>query len=326
MSADLRFSSPTTVLVGDIGGTNGRFGLVGDDRLRPDGVVSEPGEAHATFEAALGAALDRLGGRPSRAALAVAGPVGEDGRAVITNRRGWTIDPERLKARFGFAEVLVINDFVAQAAALPHLDASETAQIGDAPPRRAVKAAVGPGTGLGVAALLPDGPDWRPMASEGGHVEFAPVSAREAAAFAILRRSFERISAEHVVSGPGLARLHDALAEIDGGAPSGLDPAAIAAQALGGEARASETVALFLSMLARFAGDMALTFGAAGGVYLCGGVAPHLLPALDPAAFRAAFEAKAPHGPLMREIATVVVTSGRAGLIGAAAIAAARRG
>lgn len=311
-----------TLLVGDIGGTNGRFGVVDEGELRPGRVESEPGEAHQTFEAALGACLDRLDVRPSRAAFAVAAPIGEDGRARLTNRRGWTIDPRALKRRFGFDDVLVMNDFVAQAASLPHLQDDETVVIGDARPRRAVKAAVGPGTGLGVAGLLPEGENWRPLPSEGGHVEFAPVSAREAAAFDVLRSKLGRISAEYVVSGPGLARLHDALAQAEGRAPPGLDPAAITAAAVANEREAAETAALFLSMLARFAGDMALTFGAKGGVYLCGGVAPHLLPVLDRAAFRAAFEAKAPHEAMMRATATVVVTSAVAGLIGAAAMAA----
>lgn len=311
-----------TVLVGDIGGTNGRFGLVEDGGLRPSGIEIEPGEAHETFEAALAAYLDRLDARPRRAAFAIAGPIGDDGRGVLTNRRNWIVDPQALKSRFGFDEVLAMNDFVAQAASLPHLEADETVLIGDAAPRRDVKAAVGPGTGLGVAALLPEGDGWRPLPSEGGHVEFAAVDARETTAFEILRRRLGRISAEYVVSGPGLARLHDALAEAEGRAPPGLDPSAITKAAMEGEAEAAATAALFLAMLARFAGDMALTFGAKGGVYLCGGVAPHLLPILDAAAFRAAFEAKAPHDGLMRATATVVVTSPVAGLVGCAAMAA----
>lgn len=311
------------VLVGDIGGTNGRFGLVDDGALRPDRIESEPGDAHERFEDALGAFLEKTGEKPDRAALAVAGPVDDRGHARITNRQNWVIDPDALKQRFGFSDVLVMNDFVAQAASLPHLSDDETVSLGAARPRRAVKAAVGPGTGLGVAALLPEGEDgWQPLPSEGGHVEFAPVTAEEAAAFKIIRRAMGRVSAEYVVSGPGLARLHDALAEAQGKPAPGLKPAEITEAAVKGEREALATAKLFLTMLARFAGDMALTFGAHGGVYFCGGVAPHLLPVLDVKAFRAAFEAKSPHDEMMSRTATVVVTSPIAGLIGASAMAA----
>lgn len=314
------------LLVGDIGGTNGRFGLVDPDGLRPRRVLVEEGAAHASFAAALAAYLDKTGARPRRAALAVAGPVGEDGRARVTNRPSWEMDPRDLKRRFGFDDVLVINDFVAQAASLPHLDPSETVPIGAASPRGDVKAAVGPGTGLGVAALIPDGGGWRPLASEGGHVDFAPLDAVEAAAFEIIRRKTGRVSAEHVVSGPGLALLHDALAEAEGLSLPGIAPGEIAAAAAAGEPQALATARLFLTMLARFAGDVALTFGARGGVHLCGGVTPNLMPVLDPEAFRAAFEAKSPHEAMMRGIATVVVTSPVAGLVGAAAVATRARG
>ncbi|MFC3690934.1 glucokinase [Chenggangzhangella methanolivorans] len=311
------------VLVGDIGGTNGRFGLAEKGGLRPDRIDVEPGDDHASFEDALGAYLEKTGEKPDRAALAVAGPVDDEGRARITNRKSWTIDPQALKRRFGFSDVLIMNDFVAQAASLPHLQNDETILIGDARPRRAVKAAVGPGTGLGVASLVPEGDDgWRPLPSEGGHIEFAAVDAHESAAFGVFRRRFGRVSAEYVVSGPGLARLHDALAEVEGRKAPGLDPAAVTKAALDGDPEASATAALFLTMLARFAGDMALSFGAKGGVYLCGGVAPRLVPALDVAAFRAAFDAKSPHEEMMRATATAVVTSPIAGLIGASAMAA----
>jgi glucokinase len=311
------------VLVGDIGGTNGRFGLLEDGGLRPERIESEPGDAHKRFEDALGAFLEKAEQKPDRAALAVAGPVDDRGNARITNRQSWMIDPEALKKRFGFSDVLVMNDFVAQAASLPHLDDGETVFVGAPHPRRAVKAAVGPGTGLGVAALLPEGEDgWRPLPSEGGHVEFAPVTDEEAAAFEIIRKAMGRVSAEYVVSGPGLARLHDALAEARGAPAPGLKPAEITEAAVKGEREALATAKLFLTMLARFAGDMALTFGAHGGVYFCGGVAPRLLPVLDARAFRVAFEAKSPHDEMMSRTATVVVTSPIAGLIGASAMAA----
>lgn len=308
------------LLVGDIGGTNGRFAVVSGDSLGPEHVGVEPGDDHESFEGAVAAYLEKLGRSPQRAAFAVAGPVTDGRVARITNRKAWEIDAGALEQRFGFQRVDVFNDFVAQAASLPHLGASDLVKIGDAAPRAAAKAALGPGTGLGVAGLLPEpGGGWRPVESEGGHVEFAAIDAQEAAAFEILRRARGRVSAEDVVSGPGLVRLHHAFAMIEGRTGALSSPAEITDAAKGGDAAALATIASFLSMLARFAGDVGLTFGARGGVYLCGGVAPRLVEFLDPASFRAAFEAKEPHRAMMEGIATVIVTSPVAGLVGAAA-------
>ncbi|WP_164919670.1 glucokinase [Hansschlegelia zhihuaiae] len=309
-----------TLLVADIGGTHGRFGLLEGDGLRPGGVGIEEGDAHATFEDAVAAYLGKAGARPDRAVFAVAGPV-DGGRARITNRPNWTIDAGSLRRRFGFAQVTLLNDFAAQALCLPHLEPDETRRIGGARPRAGVKAAVGPGTGLGVAALLPEGNGWRALAGEGGHVEFAAVTPREAAAFEVIRKARGRVSAEDVLSGPGLARLHDAFAAIDGETEPGLQPGEVVASAGSGGARAAATVDAFLDMLARFCGDVALTFGAWGGVHLCGGVAPRLLDRLDAARFRSCFEAKPPHGERLSAVATLVVLSPIAGLIGCAAAA-----
>ena len=311
-----------TLLVGDIGGTHGRFATVDDGELRPGPLDVRDGDAYPTFEDALAAHLETAPEKPRRASFAVAGPVGADGTARITNRAAWTIDPQALKRRFGFERVLVVNDFVAQAASLPHLAADELVAIGSPRPQDAAKVALGPGTGLGVAGLSRDPQGgWLPIASEGGHVEFAATTKREAAAFEVVRREKGRVEAEALVSGPGLARLHAALAEVEGRAPDGAGTPEIVEAAQKGDEVALETIKLFATLLARFSGDMALVFGARGGVYLCGGVAPRLIGLIDAAAFRSAFEAKAPHEAMMREIATLVVTSPSAGLIGAAAVA-----
>lgn len=302
------------LLVGDIGGTNARFALAGDD-FRPEAVAAEPGDAHASFEAALGAYLESTGLRPGRAAFAVAGPVSGTRSARVTNRPGWIVDADEIERRFGFSRAVVVNDFAAQAASLPHLLCEEIEPIGGlAPKDGAPKVALGPGTGLGVAGLVPAAGGWLPVAGEGGHVELAALEPQEWSAFETLRRRHGRVEAETVLSGPGLAKLHGALhGEAD------LAAADIVAAAERGEAQARATASLFLKILARFSGDMALAFKAEGGVYLCGGVAAHMLPLIDAASFRAAFEAKAPHDGLMRRIATLVVTSPVAGLVGCAA-------
>jgi glucokinase len=309
-----------TFLVGDIGGTHSRFGLVAEGEIAPDRVAILDNDSFSAFDDAVAAYLEQANERPRRAVIAVAGPT--FGRRMTLTNRAWTIDASALEARFGFARVDLLNDFVAQAYALPHLEGSELAPIGGATPAGdRAKAAVGPGTGLGVAGLLRTNDGWLAAPSECGHVEFAAVDEREFAAFQQIRRTMGRVSAEYVLSGPGLARLHAALRAIDG-VSADVDAGAIAKLARAGDGPARETVTLYLRMLARFAGDVALTFSAAGGVYLCGGVTPRLLDLLDPAAFRAAFEAKSPHEDLMAATATVVVTSDRAGLIGCAAAAA----
>ncbi|MDR4305690.1 ROK family protein [Chelatococcus sambhunathii] len=309
----------TRLLVGDIGGTHGRFALARAD-LRPERIGVEEGDAHPDFESALAAYLGKYDVKADTAAFAVAGPVTAGETARVTNRRNWAFDVESLKRRFGLSRVIVMNDFVAQAAALPHLTVDEIAPIGPAPRQiGGMKVAVGPGTGLGVAALAPEGPGWRPLPGEGGHVELAAVTGREWAAFELIRAELGRVEAEAVISGPGLLRLHRALAQLDGREAKEADAAAIVLAARRGETRALETVGLFLDMLARFCGDLALTYAAEGGVYVCGGVAPKMLDLIDPDAFRAAFEAKAPHEALMRRMATTVVVSPVAGLLGCAA-------
>ncbi len=307
------------LLVGDIGGTHGRFALAAAD-LRPERTGVEEGDAHPDFASALAAYLQKSGVTADVAAFAVAGPVTAGETARVTNRRNWTFDVEDLKRRFGFSRVVVMNDFVAQAAALPHLTGEELVALGPAlPPPHGLKVAVGPGTGLGVAALAPDGAGWRPLPGEGGHVELAAVNDREWAAFELIRRELGRVEAEAAISGPGLARLHRALAQLDGADAAQASAADIVEAAGRGEGRSLETARLFLDMLARFCGDLALTYAAEGGVYVCGGVAPKMLGLIDHAAFRAAFEAKAPHEELMRKIATAVVVSPAAGLLGCAA-------
>ncbi|MET0312764.1 MAG: glucokinase [Hansschlegelia sp.] len=309
-----------TLLVGDIGGTNCRFGLADGEDHRPDAMQIEHGDDYPAFEDAVAAYLEGGGARPDRAAFAIAGPVsGRKGR--LTNRTKWVFDADALEKRFGFARVDLVNDFVAQAASLPYLDASELAAIGDARPTDATKAALGPGTGLGVAGLMRVGERWIPIPSEGGHIELAATTEREAAILSIVRRSVGRVSAEALNSGIGMPRLHAALAELEGRALDLTETPQIVAAAQEGEPAAVETATLFLTMFARFAGDMALVFGAHGGVYVCGGVVPRLKTLIDPATFRAAFEAKAPHEAMMRQIATILVSSDVSGLVGCAAIA-----
>jgi glucokinase len=179
------------------------------------------------------------------------------------------------------------------------------------------KVVLGPGTGLGVAALVPVAEGWQAVPSEGGHCSFGADSSDEEPIFARLRAQ-DPGSAETVLSGPGIARLHAALHP---GAAL-LRPRTIVGQALAGDASAQATIRLFTRLLGRFAGDIALTFKATGGVYLGGGVVRRLGSLLDAGIFRAAFEGHPPHQALLEGIPTYVMTFEQPGLLGCAALAA----
>lgn len=311
---------PELVLVGDVGGTNARFGLVRAGELAPLDVMSLANDGFENLQAAMEHYIAEVGRKPSRAVLAIAGPM-KDGTVHLTNRRGWSFRPDELARACGLSIVEVVNDFAALAEALPYLDHIEA--LGDARPRPdATKVVLGPGTGLGVAGLVHRAGEWIVVPSEAGHVEFAATTPRETAVYDVLRQKFGRVSAELVVSGEGLERLDAALAHIDGQAFSPREGHEISAAARAGEARALEVVSLFFDALARFAGDMAVTFVAHGGVYIGGGVVPKTLDLMHIARFRRLFSEKKPHERLVGGMATVLIREDVPALIGCAAIAA----
>ena len=303
-------------LIADIGGSNTRLGVTGASG-RPEKIVAIAADSVSGIEAAIAAYLAGLAARPRNAVLAVAGPVA--GRDIALTNRDWRFNLDRLAAAFGFARVDALNDFEALAWALPRLGAGDLRALGPqmAAPR-GPKVVLGPGTGLGVAALLPQGEGWHAVASEGGHVSFGPASADERGVFERLANSCGVVSAETAISGPGLERLFCALHP----GAAALTAQAIAAQAQDGDARARATVDLFVRLLGRFAGDVALTFKATGGVYVAGGVAHKLGALIDENIFRAAFEAHPPYRAMLAAIPTSLVTCAEPGLLGCAAYAA----
>ncbi|MGQ4274276.1 glucokinase [Terrihabitans sp. B22-R8] len=309
------------VLVADIGGTNSRFGIVTPGSLVPKEIRELSNDDFANLQEAVPFYLSGASFRPDRAVIAMAGPI-KGGTVHLTNRRGWSFVPGVLADQLGFARVDVMNDFAALAWALPHLLPADLRAIGDAiPTDDATKLVLGPGTGLGVAALIRYHERWIPVPSEGGHAELAPSTEREAAVFDHVRRGLGRVSAEAIACGTGLTRIDAALAFIDSGERTSRKGADISGAARDGEARGREAMDIFFSALGRFAGDMALTFLAQGGVYLAGGVMQKTIDLMDRAAFRASFEAKAPHERLVSTIATRVITAPYPALTGCAAMA-----
>jgi glucokinase len=304
-----------SVLLGDIGGTHSRFALTGDGHGKPAEVREYADDDFTTFDAAVAHYLREVGAKPDAAVLAIAAPI--NGGEISMTNRGWRFRLDDLAAAFGFERVRAINDFEAQAWALTRVGADDLQSIGDAGGHPdGPKVVLGPGTGLGVAALVPREQGPVAIPTEAGHISFGPAAADEEPVFARLRRDAP-VSAETVLSGPGLVRLHAAL-HPDAGA---MTAAAIVGAAQAGSAQSLATTRMFVRLLGRFAGDMMLTFAATGGVYISGGVAQALGGAFDAAAFRAGFEAHPPYAAMLAATPTCLVIHPQPGLLGCAAIA-----
>ena len=297
----------TPWLVGDIGGTNARFGLV-----EPDGSLLHSSVLADADYAGLGEAIEAYlagrGGlpRPRQAAIAVASPIAGD--AVRMTNHPWAFSISGLRSRLGFDRLEVINDFTAQALALPYLGPGDKIAVGggEAQPDAPI-GVLGPGSGLGVSGLIPVGRRWVPLSGEGGHVTMAPATERESAALAAMRRHFDHVSGERVLSGPGLVNLYNALAEIDA-TPAAQYTAAQITDAANQDERCREATEMFCAMLGTMAGNLALTLGAKGGVYIGGGIVPRLGGRFAASQFRERFEAKGRFHGYLAAIPTFVVT------------------
>jgi len=280
------------VLLADIGGTNARFALLAD------GTVGNIAHLAVSDFGSFGEALDRyLGGLPQAgvigaAILAVSGAV-EDGRCALTNNP-WVIDAAELCAAHGFSMVRLINDFEAVAWALPRLSPGQLLRVGGRQPvEGAPLVALGPGTGLGVAASVPHADGHLVLPSEGGHSTMAGSSPREDAVIAHLRRRLGHVSAERVLSGNGLENLHDALAALDDITLPRRSAAEITRAGIEGSCPTSRAaIDMFCAMLGTVAGNLALTFGAKGGIFIAGGVLRHMPEYFAGSQFRARFEEK----------------------------------
>ncbi|RSB41555.1 MULTISPECIES: glucokinase [Brevundimonas] len=317
------------LLVGDVGGTNARFALARmvDGRPVLEHFESFPAEIHPTFLDGVKAYLDGCPVKPTGGVIAVAGPV-TDGAIELTNSP-WRVSEGELQT-LGLNPIRLINDFEALAWGAPVVPEDELASLGgpaQGDPHAAI-ALVGPGTGFGVSALARDA-HGREMAlpSEGGHACFAPGDEVEDEVLRILRRRYDRVSIERLICGPGLLNLHRALAEIDGRETHIDDPAQITAQALDDpNSPCGATLARFCAMLGAVAGDIALTTGARGGVYIAGGIVPRILPFIQASPFRRRFERKGRFQDYMAAIPTKVILHKHAALLGAARVVFAEAG
>ncbi|GLW64117.1 glucokinase [Actinomadura rubrobrunea] len=307
-------------LVGDVGGTNARFALVESPGAAPSRVRVLPTRDFTGLGEAAAAYLAEEDVRPAAACLAVAGPVG-GGRYHLTNAAWEPGTVGDVRERLGLPFVEVVNDFAALAASLPALGADDVRPVGGdaapAPDGTAPLAVLGPGTGLGVAGLVPASGRWLPAPGEGGHVDVPAATDEEIEVARLLRAERGAASAELLLSGDGLARLHRLLGTVRGTPPEPRTAAQIVADL--DDPLCADAVGMFCALLGSFAGNAALTLGARGGVYLGGGILPRIADTLRASDFRARFEAKPPVEGYLRAIPTALIVHPYPALLGAAA-------
>ena len=310
------------ILIGDIGGTNARFAVIEHAQAEASEPQIVPTADFATIDDAIRAAvLERLSVQPRSAVIAVAGPVNGD-EIPLTNCP-WIVKPKGMATTVGLMDVVVLNDFEAQALAVVALGDHQVEKIGGGDPLpHAGRAVLGPGTGLGVAGLIRSGGKWIPVPGEGGHMDIGPRTPRDYQVWPHIEPLEGRVSGEQILCGRGLVNTYRAVALADGNTPVLTTPAEVTKAALEkSDPVAEEALSLFVTCLGRTAGDVALVFKAQGGVYLAGGIAQKIVPALKAGNFRTAFNDKAPHSAWMSEIPCYVITDPLGALAGLAAYA-----
>jgi glucokinase len=309
----------TLRLVGDVGGTNARFALLDDfGHLQAARTLSTTG--HADLAAAVKAYLAPLGGpRLREAAIAIANPI--DGDELRMTNSHWCFSIEATRQALGLRRLCMLNDFEALALSVPGLSGDQLQAVGGGQPvEGAPKVLIGPGTGLGMASLVRarDG-RWMAVPGEGGHATLAPTCEREADILRVLWRELEHVSAERVISGMGLENLYRSIATLDGVPLRPLSAADVSRHALdGSDAQCAEALQRFCALLGATAGNLALTLGARGGVYVGGGIVPRLGAYFAASPFRAAFEAKGRFRGYLAAIPSYVIRAEEPALLGAA--------
>ena len=308
-------------LIGDIGATNARFSLV-----QPGGGASPPRvyalNDYPSLPDAIEAYLreERPAQKPVQAVLAVASPVTEN-QVTLTNHP-WTFSVKALRAQLGLRRLQVVNDFAANAVAVPHLGAQDVLQVGGGVAiKNAPIGVIGPGTGLGVSAFVPSADGGAMIAGEGGHVTMAPTTAQESVLLDLMRSRFDHVSAERILSGPGLVNLYNALCELAGTPAASYSADQITNPGIwNADPHTHEATAMFCAMLGTVAGNLALTLGARGGIYISGGIVPRMSAFFAQSEFRPRFEAKGRLSDYVATIPTYLITRQLPVLLGAAAL------
>jgi len=309
---------PYPVLLADIGGTYARFAILTAPDVLPGPIWKVPTSDYPSPIAAIQALLARPDTvRPRAAFLAVAGRVGGD-FTRLTNAP-WLFDPADIGVALGLKAVRLVNDYVPLAAALHSLDEADLAPFGPVTARSGPRLVLGPGTGLGAAALIPAGDRLLIQTTEAGHVGFGPCEPDDGLPWPELMKAGGRLTAEALLSGSGLLKLTRALADARGLVADWHSPQEILDRA-GADPLAGAALHHFARLLGRFAGDLALVFSATGGLYLAGGIAPRIVAFLRGEAFGTAFEDKHPFRDAMRTIPRFVITRPEPAIAGSAAL------
>lgn len=318
MSTGRRDDAPR--LIADIGGTNARFALLdGQERLNEQVLACAD---YPDLVTAVEHYLKEAGAHTKEAAMAIASPI--TGDLIRMTNHVWQFSATRVREQLGLRRLIFLNDFTALALALRHLPASELETIGSGRPvAGAPIALIGPGTGLGVSGLIPAGRppaiQWVPLQGEGGHATLSVMNEREMAVLGQLHQRFSHVSAERVLSGPGLVNLYDALCTLEGSVPDALAPRQITRRASDGSCRiCRETVSMFCALLGTMAGNLVLTLGAVGGLYIGGGVVPQLGRMFATSHFRDRFEDKGRYADYLAAVPVYVIHSALPAFVGLA--------
>ena len=319
--------SERTIAVADVGGTHARFAhaTIGDGRVTRLGEpVTLKTADYASFQTAC-EGFASISGQPlpDEMSMAFAGPVGADVLKLTNNP--WVIRPAMMNSKLGIKRHLIINDFEAVAHAVAAFDATHLRHLCGPPkglPEEGVVTILGPGTGLGVAQLVRSKTGYQVLATEGGHIDFAPLDSLEDKILAHLRKSFRRVSVERLISGRGLVNIMEALAAIEGRSVPARDEKDLWAAAIeGSDSLAAAALDHFCLTLGAVAGDLALAQGAqgVGAVVIGGGLGFRLADHLPKSGFRNRFVAKGRFETLMEKTPVKLITHPQPGLFGAAA-------
>lgn len=310
-------------IVADIGGTNARFALVtgeANGQFAIDNIQILSGKDYARFEDAMRAYMGMLESvQPHSACVAIAGPISGD--SVQMTNLSWSFSCASVRDEFGFEKFAAINDFGALAVATSALLPADLISVRKGRRDQAAnKAILGPGTGLGVAGLAYYDGRWAPIPSEGGHVNIAPATALECDVIKAAIAIHGHVSAETFISGPGLVNLYNALCAVKGIAARTLQPKDVTAEGVSGsDGNCVETLSLFCSFIGSLSGNLALTYGAKGGVYLGGGVLPRIVDFLKASDFSARFSGKGVMSHYVENVPVDIIAHPQTAFLGAAA-------
>lgn len=305
-------------LVADIGGTNARFAMVADGA---DVAIEPRNLVCADYETVVDATLTYLDlvalGKPWQAAMSIASPV--TGDALNMTNHSWSFSVGETREALGLQCLKVLNDYTALALALPTLDDSRRIQVGGGVGLTGHPLAVlGPGTGLGVSGIVAAGDHWVPLETEGGHASYGPMNAREQVIIELMRERLEHVSAESLVSGRGLSLIYEIITRLELGEGTRLTPGEVTERALTLDCPlALETLSVFCDVFGTVAGNLALTLGARGGVYIGGGITLRIVDFFMRSGFRERFEKHGRLTPYLRAIPTYIINTDYPALTGA---------